>query len=248
MGQLTKAPVKSQLALWSHFQNQRAAAFDGSRPRLDALLRLAERHAPGRSLLNIGCGDGYLERSAHHMGWSVVSVDPDGSSIEKLRSVGIDARCGLIQSLPVTSESIDVVICTEVLEHIPPEFLNSGLTEMSRVLGPKGVLIGTVPYREVLIDNEVFCPHCENVFHRWGHQQAFDEAKIISLLHPHFKVVVARQAFFPAWRAPNWRTRLSAFARFAFSLVGIYGASTNLLFVAVRRGLLESGMGMKKQE
>jgi SAM-dependent methyltransferase len=235
MDHLSRKPIKSQLALWSHFQNQRAAAFDASQPRLEALLRQAERRVPGRSLLNIGCGNGYLERTARQRGWNVISVDPDGQSIEKLKSIGIDARCGMIQSLPVESEGIDVAICTEVLEHILPEFLETGIRELSRVLGPKGVLIGTVPYRESLVDNEVFCPYCENLFHRWGHQQAFDEAKMTALLDPYFKVLVARQALFPAWRAPNWKTRVSALARFAFSLVGVYGASTNLLFIAVKR-------------
>ncbi len=236
MNHTSQQPVESQLGLWSHFQNQRAVSFDASKDRLNALIRYAERSAGGRSLLNIGCGNGYLEAAAQKKNWKVVSVDPDRESVARLGSAGIDARCGVIQALPVPSESMDVVICTEVLEHIPCEHLSSGIAEIHRVLKPRGALIGTVPYRENLVDNEVYCTHCQHIFHRWGHQQSFDEDKMRSLLEACFELRVVRQKYFPSWTAPSWKTRLTSAARYAFSLVGIYGSNTNLFFVAAKRG------------
>ncbi len=126
--------------------------------------------------MNIGCGDGYLERSAQQKGWQVVSVDPDSKSVDELKANGIDARCGFIESLPVESESINVVVSTEVFEHLIPDSMEAGLKEIHRILSPGGILIGTVPYRENLADNEVFCPDCRKSFHRWGHHQSFDES------------------------------------------------------------------------
>lgn len=234
MDHLNLSPPDSQLELWSHFQNERTAVFDLSKGRLDALIGYAKRWASGRSLLNVGCGNGYLERTAKQKGWNVISVDPDRKSVARLASSGIDARCGFIQALPLAAETVDVAICSEVLEHIPCEFLDAGISELHRVLVPKGILIGTVPYRENLIENEVCCPACQHLFHRWGHQQSFDEVKVRSILTPRFSIRVLRQAYFPSWNAPSWKTRLAAAARLIFSWVGIYGSNTNLLFIAVK--------------
>ena len=225
-------PVDSQVALWSHFQTQRTAAFDAARGRLDSLIRYAERRVSRGSLLNVGPGNGYLECAARQRGWSVISVDPDRESVQRIASMGIDARCGVIQSLPVASESIHVAICTEVLEHVDPELLDAGIRELSRVLSPNGIFIGTVPYRENLIENEVYCIRCNNTFHRWGHWQSFDESKMSELLRPYFTLHALRQKYFLNWNVPSWKNRLANAARFAFSLVGIYGSNTNLLFIA----------------
>jgi SAM-dependent methyltransferase len=225
----------SQTELWSHYQTGRLEVFAGSKSRLDFLVRLAGRLTSGRSLLNIGCGDGYLERRAQQKEWSVVSVDPDAGSINRLRSLGVEARCGLIESLPVNSQSVDIVICTEVFEHLVPDSLAAGLSEIKRALKPGGFLIGTVPYRENLTQNEVFCPHCGKTFHRWGHQQSFDQAKIHSLLRHHLRVRKVRPVYFPTWDVADWKGKLSISARLAFSWIGVHSATSNLLFIAERR-------------
>lgn len=222
----------SQTDLWSHYQTGRFEVFAGSKTRLDFLVRLGDRLASRGALLNIGCGDGYLERKAQQRKWTVISVDPDAGSVARLQNLGVDARCGSIDSIPVDSQSVDVVVCTEVFEHLAPHTLESGLSEIRRVLKPRGLLIGTVPYRENLSLNEVFCPDCKKTFHRWGHQQSFDEARIRSLLDKHFKVKKAKPIYFPTWEVADWKGKLSMSARLAFSWIGAHGANSNLLFVA----------------
>lgn len=221
-----------QLELWSHVQTQRVDLFAGSRTRLDSLLRRAERFAGNRSLLNIGCGNGYLERTAQQKNWKVISVDPDAKSIEQLKSQGIDARCGMIEALPVTSDSLDVVICTEVLEHLMPDSMEAGLREIRRILVPGGVLIGTVPWRENLADNEVFCPHCNQTFHRWGHHQSFDETRMRSVLNKYFSVLKIRPVYFPTWNVADWKGKLAITARVAFGAAGVHGGNSSLLYIA----------------
>jgi SAM-dependent methyltransferase len=221
-----------QIDFWSHFQTERPEVFAASRGRLEYLVGLAKRNSRGKILLNIGCGDGYLERFALQKNWKVVSVDPDSKSIDQLKSAGVDARCGTIESLPVTSGSIDIVISTEVFEHLTPDSLYLGLKEIQRVLRPGGSLIGTVPYRENLSENEVFCPHCKATFHRWGHHQSFDEFTMRSLLGNYFLVKWVRPIFFGAWNTQDWKGKLSTSAKRVFSAFGIHGSSSNLAFVA----------------
>ena len=163
-----------------------------------------------------------------------MSVDPDPKSADRLKSMGIDARCGLIESLPVAPESQDVVVCTEVIEHLTPTAMAAGLREILRVLVPGGILIGTVPYRENLAENEMFCPHCNEKFHRWGHQQSFDQPTMRSVLSERFSVRKVRPIYFATWNTLDGKGKLGAAARLAFSLFGVYSSSTNLLFLAAK--------------
>jgi SAM-dependent methyltransferase len=52
--------------------------------------------------------------------------------------------CGDAAAIPIASSSVDTVLCTEVLEHVPDP--NAVMREMSRVLKPGGVLICTAPF------------------------------------------------------------------------------------------------------
>lgn len=227
-------PDTTNSEIWSHYQTEQLDVFRASRARLDALVRLAEKLASGRTLLNIGCGDGYLEQAARRKNWTVISVDPDATSVERLKAVGVDARCGLIEALPVQTHSVDVVICTEVFEHLAPEALESGLDQIRRVLKPGALLIGTVPYRENLAENEVFCPDCRKRFHRWGHRQSFDESKMQAVISRHLQVREVRPLYIPDWQSTDWKGKLSLFARQVFAWFGVHSSQSYLLFVAVR--------------
>lgn len=224
----------SQTELWSHYQTERTDVFAGSRTRLDFLVRLAGRLSTGRSLLNIGCGDGYLERQAKAKKWDVISVDPDESSVARVQGFAVDARRGEIESLPLPSNSVDVVICTEVFEHLTEASMRAGLDQIRRVLKPSGLLIGTVPYREILAENEVFCPDCHKRFHRWGHQQTFDEPRLRSILQDYLQVRRIRPIYFPTWNVADWKGKMSIAARLAFSWAGVHSDLSSLLFTAAR--------------
>jgi SAM-dependent methyltransferase len=228
------AMPSSETEFWAHYQTEHVAVFAGSKTRLDFLVRLAGKLSSGRCLLNIGCGDGYLERRASEKSWTVISVDPDQSSVARLKALGIDARCGSIESLPAEPESIDVVISTEVFEHLSEEVFEAGLNQIRRVLKPRGLLIGTVPYREDLSKNTVFCPDCKKRFHRWGHQQTFDEARLESFLGRYFHVRKLTPVYFPTWNVADWKGKLSIAARLAFSRIGVHSDLSNILFVAIR--------------
>jgi SAM-dependent methyltransferase len=221
-----------ELQLWSHVQNQRANLFQGSQSRLRALVRRAERFRGAGTLLNIGCGDGFLERAAQQRGWKVISLDPDAAAIARLTSQGIDARCGSIEAMPLPSASLDVVICTEVLEHLSSEAASAGLGEIARVLKPGGILLGTVPWREDLAASEVFCPHCGQTFHRWGHRQSFDEAGLRDLLSRHFSVLRLRAVYYPTWNVADWKGKLAIAARLLFARAGIHSDLSSIFFIA----------------
>ena len=169
--------------IWDHYQNEGIANFDDAVPRLRFLFRRARRGmtVPNPRILNIGIGNGWLERRCLEAGWRVEALDPNERAVETLRQAGVAARTGRITALPQEPKSLDVVFCSEVLEHLDDDELEKGLAEIGRTLKPGGRLIGTVPYREDLSAGMVVCPECGIRFHRWGHRQSFDRGKIEQL-------------------------------------------------------------------
>lgn len=102
-----------------------------------ALVPRLRRHALGR-LLDAGCGSMPFKRSLEDLLYEYHSID-----IEK-RVPEVDFVGDLQDMEGVAAESYDVVLCTEVLEHVPrPERL---MAEAWRVLKPRGKVILSVPH------------------------------------------------------------------------------------------------------
>lgn len=108
---------------------------------------------PGQRVLDLGCGEGRHVHGFHMVGGlDVIGVDLDESALDK-------ARAGLATlpetpgetrlmtasayELPFADASLDVVVCSEVLEHL--DDYPRALAEIARVLGPGGRFAATVP-------------------------------------------------------------------------------------------------------
>ena len=99
---------------------------------------------PGRRVLDIGCRSGALTRE-YADGNDVVGIDVDRDALEEAgRTLGIEtAWADVDHGLPFESESFDVVVAGEVLEHV--RFPDRVTAEAHRVLRPGGTLVGSVP-------------------------------------------------------------------------------------------------------
>ena len=114
---------------------------------------------PGARLLDLGCGAGRHTFEALKRAFSVVSVDLDAAVLkdvtawgEALLSSG-EAPTGTTHDcvnatalqLPFSDASFDVVVASEVLEHIVDDEV--ALREIARVTKPGGTVVVTVPRR-----------------------------------------------------------------------------------------------------
>src|SRR5580765_3228539 len=112
---------KGQDLIWDYYQNESPESFDGSRDRLQVLLA---RIDPAQVVLNIGCGSGIFEGLALARKIDIHSLDPSERSIGQLREalhLGDKAQVGYIHQLPFSDSFFDVVVVSEVLEHLTTE-------------------------------------------------------------------------------------------------------------------------------
>jgi ubiquinone/menaquinone biosynthesis C-methylase UbiE len=111
--------------------------------RLRALVALADV-APGARVLEVGCGAGHvLERFG---GTTRVGVDLSATMLGRTRR-RLGGAAELVQAsaddLPFADGAFDVVLCTEVLEHVPDPA--AVIAELTRVAGPDGRVIVSIP-------------------------------------------------------------------------------------------------------
>jgi SAM-dependent methyltransferase len=118
---------------------------------------------PGDRILDIGCGSGrHTAAAASYPGTTAIGVDRSLQDVRKTRSRLIDRETlGLcrgrwrtlvadIGALPFRDAYFDLVICAEVLEHMPDD--TAAIAEIARVLKPGQNLVVSVPrcYPETL--------------------------------------------------------------------------------------------------
>lgn len=114
-------------------------------PALGAFLRHAARGTRISTILNAGCGEGLYAPLLIETCRPSLQIEMDLSPAGARHLVSPTQRymCGSLTHVPLRSGSIDLVLCSEVLEHIVDDRL--GAAELARVLKAGGWLIASVP-------------------------------------------------------------------------------------------------------
>lgn len=95
------------------------------------------------TLLDVGCGGGFLSEEFARVGFSVTGIDPAAETIEaaqqhaRASGLAIDYRVGAGECLPCADASFDCVACCDVLEHV--DDLERVVGEAARALKPGGL-------------------------------------------------------------------------------------------------------------
>ena len=132
------------------------AAFAGSRfaegeRTVELLRRLFPGVLAGRpTIVDLGSGNGGMLFPFASIGRCIAVdtyVDPDLRRFVRLSGVGVRQLRAVAQALPLASESVDVVILAEVLEHLQRP--SAACAEIMRVLRPGGICLLSTPPRLV---------------------------------------------------------------------------------------------------
>jgi len=123
---------------------------------------------PGRSYLDLGCGEGQTMRALDEMGISVIGCDLDETLLPIAHKVGPVVRCELPELSWLRDVACDGAYASLVIEH-----LNDAATlfrEAHRVVRPGGVLAIVInhPVFAAPASGPVVDPDDGEVFWRWG--------------------------------------------------------------------------------
>lgn len=111
--------------------------------RLRLLHRCAAATA-GDRVLEVGCGAGHVLHRFH--GTDRTGVDLSPAMLQRARTrLGPAVRLlrGSAEALPLPDAAFDVIICTEVLEHVPHP--DRAIAELMRVAAPGARIVVSIP-------------------------------------------------------------------------------------------------------
>jgi SAM-dependent methyltransferase len=152
--------------------------------RHEAAYEFLAPQVAGRSVVEVGCGEGYGTNLLSSSALQVVGIDYDASTVAHACAAYPRARFvrGNLAALPVPSGAVDVVATLQVVEHVwnHPQFVR----ECRRVLRPDGRLMMTTPNRLT------FSPGREQPLNPF-HTKEFTAAELTELVAAHGFVVDA---------------------------------------------------------
>jgi SAM-dependent methyltransferase len=114
-----------------------------------ARYRWALQFAPGRRVLDAGCGAGYGSALLAAAGaGGVIGVDAAQSVIDEIAGdapEGVHFRVGDVCALDFPDDSFELIVCFETIEHV--ERPEAALAEFARLLSSDGLLVISTPER-----------------------------------------------------------------------------------------------------
>lgn len=205
--------------------------------------RLMSRFGPGASVLDVGCGAGFLSNHLARAGFRVDGLDASAESLavaaeyDETRSVRY--RLGDALALPYASASFDAVCAMDFLEHV--EDPARVVSEAARVLRPGGLFFfhtfnrNLVAWLVVIKGVEWFVKntppdmHVLRLFIKPGELTAMARAVGLEPIELHGSAPVVSRAFFRMlWtRAvpPDFAFRFTRSTRLAYTGIAELGSN-----------------------
>ncbi|MBI5467031.1 MAG: class I SAM-dependent methyltransferase [Candidatus Kerfeldbacteria bacterium] len=141
-------PSHADVQNWydDRYHTQGADAFRTREAYLDYLDQLEVE--PGRVLLDVGCGSGYVLADGARRGLRVIGTDISAEAINLARITAPAAEFHVTpgETLPLADGTADYVVCLGVLEHFLD--MDKGLDEMARVTRRSARFLIMVPNKD----------------------------------------------------------------------------------------------------
>jgi len=123
-----------------------AGKFLGSKARETLIVKELKKLKKDEKFLEVGCAQGYYLIKALKETKNVFGIDVIDEFINVAKKTGSKVQVASATKLPYKDRSMDVVLCTETLEHIKD--YKKAVKEIKRVLKSKGKAIITIPLEQ----------------------------------------------------------------------------------------------------
>jgi SAM-dependent methyltransferase len=127
---------------------------------------LAMHYGRGKTVLESCCGIGWGAYLLDSVARRLVAVDLDALSLEIAKKVWPSRRTEHVRAtvldLPFADRTFEMVTAVESIEHFSPTDLHRYLSEITRVMKPGGMLVGSSSFPETSAEAEAICaqnPH-----------------------------------------------------------------------------------------
>ena len=164
---------------FDYFEEKKGATAHDERRVREYVISKVQKTA--ESILDVGCGNGWVAKTLLPKGKLVLSLDI--SRVNPSKAVELypsEKHLGIVADsfqLPFDDYSFDCVIASEIIEHVidPAKFVK----ELFRIVKKGGSLVVTTPYKEKLV--YYLCIHCNKKTPANAHIHSFNEKKLESL-------------------------------------------------------------------
>lgn len=174
-------------------------------------------------ILDVGVGLGrlfekILKKIDGHNKIELYGMDISIGYLKEARKKGINVALSKIEDMPYSENFFDIIICTDVLEHVFD--LNLAIKKILNVLKPGGYLIVRVPNKEDLSSYaSKDCPY------EYVHLRNFDKFSLVLLFEKIFKMNVIEMTdsgYYPITSLLKYRLPIKGFNFILFNLCRIF--------------------------
>lgn len=125
----------------------------------------------GTAILDVGGYDGYISCNIKKLlpNLKITVVDINQPGLRVARERGLSIICASALELPINDDSIDIVLCFDLIEHIEED--GKLVKEISRVLKKGGKVILTTPMQKGITFPTLSSEKSETVNLDWGHMR-----------------------------------------------------------------------------
>ncbi len=100
-----------------------------------------------KKIADIGCGEGFLLKKIL-TGEKIVGIEISITALKRAKKIlktrnDINLIQGDAQKLPIPNDYFDIILCSEMLEHVPDTRIV--LNEFNRILNKSGILVVCIP-------------------------------------------------------------------------------------------------------
>jgi len=152
----------NQIEIWNNYINNKKEI-----KRARETLEFIPGHV--ESVLDIGCGNGTVTNQIDRR--LVVGLDFARIPLANVKGDVIQAS---IDALPIKNRKFDLVVLTEVLEHLQDELYARAIKNIQRLEAE--YLLITVPFKENTKIGSCKCKSCGHVFNPFHHYRNFNES------------------------------------------------------------------------